>query len=110
MLDSDEITKVLGMRWKPEDDVMTFANRDIPELDTVTKRDILKYSSRIYDPLGLLSPVTVRAKLLMQQLWKDKYEWDVPLPTELQTTWNDLAKDLNAVTRTEIQRQLIDQN
>ena len=80
VFDNDDVTKVLGMRWKPEMDTMTFAHREIPCLNKLTKRDVLCYSSQIYDPLGLLSPVTVRAKQLMQQLWRQKFDWDVPLP------------------------------
>ena len=62
ILDTDESTKVLGMRWIVKDDNMAFAIQTIPQLTNVTKRLILKYSSRIYDPLGFLSPVTMRAK------------------------------------------------
>lgn len=59
-LDNDDVSKVLGMRWNQTSDTLMFADRDIPFLDVVTKRDILKFSSRIYDPLGLLSPITVQ--------------------------------------------------
>ncbi|XP_053390747.1 uncharacterized protein LOC128553594 [Mercenaria mercenaria] len=110
VIDRDEVTKVLGMCWKPETDTMAYRHHKIPTLDSVTKRDILRYSSRIYDPLGLLSPVTVRAKLLLQQLWKDKFDWDVPLPLEVQDKWNKLAEDLNTVTDTEFSRQYIRQS
>ncbi|XP_053380934.1 uncharacterized protein LOC123562061 [Mercenaria mercenaria] len=110
VIDRDEVTKVLGMCWKPETDSMAYRHHKIPKLDSVTKRDILRYSSRIYDPLGLLSPVTVRAKLLLQQLWKDKFDWDVPLPLEVQDKWNKLAEDLNTVTDTEFSRQYIRQS
>ena len=59
---------------------------------------------KIYDPLGLLSPVTIRAKILMQVLWKDKYNWDVPLPVDIQSTWTDLAKDIETATEIQIPR------
>lgn len=105
VLDNDDVTKVLGLRWEPASDTMSFVNRDLPELQTVTKRDILKFSSQIYDPLGLLSPVTVRAKLLMQELWKEKQDWDVPLSAAYQLRWNLLARDLNQATELKFQRQ-----
>ncbi|KAH3870026.1 hypothetical protein DPMN_033205 [Dreissena polymorpha] len=50
------------MRWNPAKLEMSFAEKNIPILDVVTKRTILKYSSQIYDPLGLLSPVSVSAE------------------------------------------------
>ncbi|XP_053378634.1 uncharacterized protein LOC123538185 [Mercenaria mercenaria] len=74
VLDSDEFTKVLGLRWNPTSDMLSFPPRVIPQLDKVTKRAVLKYTSRIYDPLGLLSPVTIRTKILLQDLWKKSYD------------------------------------
>ncbi|CAG2234944.1 unnamed protein product [Mytilus edulis] len=70
----------------------------------ITKREILKQSSNIYDPLGLLSPVTVRTKMLMQLLWKEKFTWDCPLPKEIESTWSDLTKDLQFAMNIEIPR------
>ena len=67
-LDSDVNVRILGLRWNPTKNEMSFAERNIPILEVVTKRTILRYSSQIYDPLGLLSPVTVRAKILLQEL------------------------------------------
>ena len=45
VLDSDVIVKILVMRWDPIKDEMSFAERNIPILDVVTKRTILKYLS-----------------------------------------------------------------
>lgn len=33
------------------------------------KRKILCHISQIFDPLGLLGPVTVQAKVILQKLW-----------------------------------------
>ena len=96
VLDTDTQTKILGLRWNVKTDEIAFAPREIlpTKENCITKREILKSSSRIYDPLGLLSPVTVRAKLLLQDLWQGGYEWDELLPAELQTTWKTLAADI----------------
>ena len=42
-----------------------------------------------YDPLGLLSPITVQLKLHMRNLFsKDAgLDWDTPLPPELKQEW-----------------------
>ena len=44
---------------------------------------ILRDSAQICDPLGLLAPVTVKAKIMVQILWKRKLDWDEPLDQEL---------------------------
>ena len=46
-LDTDDVTKVLGLRWDPSKDVLSFAIKAIPNNDIVTKRFVLKYSSQI---------------------------------------------------------------
>ena len=62
--------KVLGMYWNTESDMLYVSpNLDTTFPPTMTKRDVLKWSSSIFDPLGLLSPVTISAKLFPQQLW-----------------------------------------
>ena len=61
--DTDEETKVLGMRWNAKTDVLTFARRDETASKPATKREILRQSASIYDPLGLLGPITVRYKI-----------------------------------------------
>ena len=38
-----------------------------------TKRKILSLVSSTYDPLGWVSPLTVRGKMFMQTLWKEKW-------------------------------------
>ena len=34
----------------------------------------------------------------MQSLWQQKYNWDIPLPGDLQRKWAQLANDLNTVS------------
>ena len=57
------------------------------EHNTLTKSEILKVSSRIYDPLRILSPVTLRAKSLIQQLWKENLTWDKTVPEKFRNVW-----------------------
>ena len=83
VLDKDRIVKVLGMLWNPDADEMSYVPRPLVHSETLTKRSILKQTSKIYDPLGMLSPVTVRAKLLVQELWKKKFDWDMRLPVDI---------------------------
>ena len=97
-LDSEPVNKILRLRWKPATDTLSLAARDFPFLMDVTKRLILKYSSQIYDPLGLLSPATIQVKLLLRDLWKLRYDWAVPLPADFQEIWIQIARDLRSIT------------
>ena len=82
--------KVLGITWSPSHDEFHFKvklnfvpkrnkrkkqqhiqseniSSSIPE--QLTKRVILSQVNSIYDPLGLAGPFTIRAKILMRELW-----------------------------------------
>ena len=54
-----------------------------------TKRSVLSRISRTFDPLGWASPVTISLKILMQDMWILKIDWDTPLPEEAARRWND---------------------
>ena len=54
----------------------------------------MQVSSKIHDPLGLLAPVTVKAKLLLQELWQQQLEWDEPLSNKLSTQWHDISHNI----------------
>ena len=104
--DSVPVTKVLGLHWNSETDTISFPDKsNILEGNTpTTKREVLKQSSSIYDPLGILSPITVRSKMLMQSLWQRGINWDEPLPLYVTVGWNDLRHDLARAADTEIPR------
>ena len=100
VLESSTNVKVLGMLWKPTTDHMTFLEHFIPATDQQTKREVLSEASKIYDPLGLPTPVTIRAKILMQEIWKRDIDWDKDLPDDLQhkKMWSCTSKDLQDAT------------
>ncbi|XP_060558297.1 uncharacterized protein LOC132718599 [Ruditapes philippinarum] len=102
--ETEEITNILGMKWDPISDQICLAQKTISTSQFITKRVILKETAKIYDPLGFLTPLTIRAKILLQDIWKQKFEWDMSLPNDLQTQWYNFAKDLNSVIPTRYPR------
>ena len=52
-----------------------------------TKRHVVSVTSAIFDPIGILSPVTIRFKILLQQLHHAKMEWDEEIQGELLELW-----------------------
>ena len=47
-----------------------------------TKRNVLRLTASIFDPLGIISPVIMQMKLLFQSLCSRNYGWDTPLSEE----------------------------
>ena len=54
-----------------------------------TKRQVLAQVNGIFDPLGLLSPFTVKAKILLRRIWRQdkKLGWDDPIPQSHLNDW-----------------------
>ena len=96
--------RALGCFWKPDGDVLCVKSgeADVP----ATKRGVLKRVSMVFDPLGVVSPFTLRAKLLIQHLWTLKCEWDEPLPGEVLTVWEQWLSELPHLQAIEMPRCL----
>ena len=62
--------------------------------------------STIFDPLGILSPLTIRIKMLLQQIWKLGKKWDETLPTELHSNLQKVLDSYFAMPDIEIPRWL----
>jgi len=41
----------------------------------------------IFDPLGLVGPVVIRARILLQALWREKIDWGKAIPAFMQEEW-----------------------
>ncbi|KRZ09670.1 hypothetical protein T4C_14062, partial [Trichinella pseudospiralis] len=50
-------------------------------------RKLISHASKLYDPLGFLTPFVVRAKILFQKLWQAGIDWDEPLTTSIAEDW-----------------------
>ena len=68
--------KTLGIMWLAREDVLTFISKPIEEGFKPTKRNFLKKMATLLDPLGLLSPFVIRAKMFMQEMWIAGTDWD----------------------------------
>ena len=58
---------------------MTFPLDKIPS----TKREVLKKLAKVYDPLGLTSPLKLQGKLIYRDICNQKLPWDAQLTTNL---------------------------
>ena len=90
-------TKVLGLPWKLASDELEI-NLNIGIVsevdDRVTKRTVLSSLAKVFDPLGLVSPVVAKAKSFFQELCAKKISWDEDLSLSLKEEWKKWEKDL----------------
>ena len=92
--------KVLGSVWHPSDDMLSYnfgsLFNTVDEKDN-SKRALLSFTAKLYDPTGMLSPVIVMPKIMFQELCKSKVDWSDPLPPELQNDWNKFKQDMSVL-------------
>ncbi|XP_075156375.1 uncharacterized protein LOC142229674 [Haematobia irritans] len=89
------------------DDLLTGADcyEDIISIrDQATKRNILSVASRLFDPLGLLCPLVTKSKMLLQELWIQKLDWDESIPMYLDSLWQDFKSNLSQLDSIQIPR------
>ena len=64
--------------------------------------------NRIYDPLGLISPFTIKVRILLRNLWtvEPKLEWDDPLPGYLLVEWRKFLERISSLSDIKIKRDV----
>lgn len=86
---------VLGLRWACIPDTLAYRHRAEPTGAPPTLRGIYRTLACQYDPLGYILPYTTRAKVIVQDLWKTKQDWDDPIgPAELRDRWCQWEQEL----------------
>ena len=53
-----------------------------------------KLNAKIYDPLGLTSPITLEGKILYREVCEKRIPWDQRLPQELENCWKTWENNL----------------
>jgi len=69
-LDPLPIDRTLGVLYSSEDDAFLFRPELITNLKTY--REVLSAVSTIFDPVGILSPVVITAKCLLQDIFRPR--------------------------------------
>ena len=89
--------KILGVQWDFMQDTFTFNIGDVShymEDSEPTKRNVVSMTARFFDPLGVVSPVTILFKMFFQCLCEAGVGWDAPLTGDLLKEWKQLLSSL----------------
>ena len=98
--------KTLGVLWESTSDVFTFRVQP-PNVDMkLTKRNVLSTIATIFDPLQFLAPFTLRANILMQEIWIAGIGWDDLLTDGLIFKWKKRVSELRELSQVTIPRSL----
>ncbi|XP_063872995.1 uncharacterized protein LOC135107264 [Scylla paramamosain] len=100
--DTLPIERTLGVEWCIESDTFQFRIKlkDKP----LTRRGILSTVSSIYDPLGLVSPLILTGKQILQELCKNAVEWDDEVPDYVKPKWLKWKDELHKLDQLKVPR------
>lgn len=73
----------------------------------MSKREVLSLTQAIFDPLGLLTPVVLTAKMLLQEIWAVKTDWDAPLPENLTNKFLKWYENLHTLANLKLSRRIV---
>ncbi len=94
----------LGLRWNCATDTLGYHYWPIEHAE-LTMRAAYQVLASQYDPLGFILPFTTRAKVIIQQLWAKKRDWDDPeLPPTLKAAWISWESELEHLRAVSIPR------
>ena len=130
-LEENGVERMLGVVWEPGRDVFKFVVRinlstlkkksrlgpDISRQElvenppvVVTRRQYYSQVQSLFDPLGLLSPLLLQAKILLRKTWEngnEKLGWDEALPSDLVQEMIRFFVELFELEHVEFPRSLI---
>lgn len=83
---SDDLASALKLNWNKDRD--NFRSKNLGflkagDVNCIEKRFTLSVSQRLYDTIGILASVTLYPKLLAQQIWLIKLEWDMEVDDDI---------------------------
>ena len=93
---TENASHVLGLKWNHSTDTLVVSRGTNPEVKPkVTQRIVLSLVSSVYDPIGLVAPYTVKARLLLKDIWRlSGQQWDDDLPPEVVTKFLEWSVEL----------------
>ncbi|XP_058817784.1 uncharacterized protein LOC131681093 [Topomyia yanbarensis] len=111
-MDKDTVPeRVLGMRWMTIDDVIGFSTEMRADIAAIieqglkpTKRQVLRCVMSLFDPLGLLAAYLVHGKMLIQQIWRSRVDWDDQIDEPAFERWKKWTAFLPLVETIKIPR------
>lgn len=101
---SSEYTKTLGIAWNPSSDHFRLMIANLPPLQNLTKRTLVSDIAKTFDVLGWFSPAIIKMKILLQQLWEQRIDWDDVVPEQIRDSWMQWRTELDLLSTKHIPR------
>ena len=112
-LPSPQPQKVLGLPWNASTDeyiIEKMLFKRFPNDQFTTQRKLLKFVASFFDPLGVIAPLTIRVRKILQAIWNKGPQWDAPLDVQQFPDFLQFKNELPSYQNISIPRALFRRN
>lgn len=96
------LKKALGIWWNTKTDcfMLSIPKTVLNAHDPGTKQSLLSIASKVFDLMGLImiTPFTIRLKILFQELWERGLLWEDQLDEDIAGQWRFWKSELSEKT------------
>ena len=96
------IERALGIILDPQEDILQI--KAINKYSMLTKQGLLSFRSSIYDLIGIILPLMLEPKLIIQELWRRNLAWDKQLPEDIKQRWIAWKRNISSLVKIKIPR------
>ena len=107
-VEGKEMKKILGILWNKNDEFVfdfTAVATEASKLE-MTKRNVLSFGAKFFDPVGWIAPIIVVARIYYQKICKGKFGWDDAIKDEMQQQWVKYLQALSEIKSIHIPRYM----
>ena len=97
---------VLGLRWSVSHDTFEYECSHFAHNVCMTKKVMLGFISRLFDPLGFAMPFIMTARILFQEVWKLNIQREDLLPDHIDVHFQKWIKDFPILNKWKIPRKI----
>lgn len=94
-VDCPPVQSSVGLNWDLSND--TFTSRVSNTNKPFTHRGVLATVNSLFDPLGLVAPISIQGKFLLRKVTHNTFNWDEPLPAVKEAEWITWRDSLQAL-------------
>ena len=73
----------------------------------ITKRTLLSDVTKHFDPIGLIAPILVVAKIIIQSCWKLDLEWNDTVPDDVSRAYTNWKDGMDSLLQLKIPRKVL---
>ena len=100
-------SSALGLVWDPQSDTVRISSRKF--VDATTRREMTSQLSSQFDPLGVVSPLLLGEKLILQKIAISGVGWDENVSEDIREEWKKWLSTSNTLEDYAITRNYLEE-